>query len=351
MTWLTSNDGDAIYETQNGGLYYFGEWFGFENISPNNVVSDRVNWDMPYVVNEQEDYIIAGTYRLLRMDGVPFGWWTPISPDLTKVSTGDFVGNQSRYTITEIREDQFDSNVIYCGGTDGWVWRGNSSNGEYTWTNIADGLPSRYVTAVRTSPNQEGRVFVGFSGYRVNDYTPYLFKSDDFGNNWQNISGDLPNVAVYDVLEIPSDEEKLFVATEVGVFYTENGGQNWEAVGTGMPLCTTTELALDIPNKKLIAGTFARSMYSYDVSWIEINESDAGLNNHTQNDIVVYPNPASAVLHVQNVTGNYEIYSLLGTKVMSGTVSSEMTSLNINNLPEGVYFLRCGDRTVKFTKR
>ncbi|MBK9590086.1 MAG: hypothetical protein IPO32_00890 [Crocinitomicaceae bacterium] len=79
--------------------------------------------------------------------------------------------------------------------------------------------------------------------------------------------GDLPGITVNDVLIVPGhNDEKLFAALDGGVYYSEDGGASWNYMGTDMPVVTVTELALDIPNQKLIAGTFSRSMFSYDVS-------------------------------------------------------------------------------------
>jgi hypothetical protein len=352
MTWLKDTPNAAIYEFQNGGLYFESE-FDFLNISPLNDYNDRVNWDMPYLFKEENEELYAGTYRILKMNAFPWGFYDVISPDLTKVSTGNFVGSENRHTITEIEGDKISDNIIYAGTNDGWIWRGDKTGGSYNWTNISAGLPDRYVTALRSSPNSEGTIYAGFSGYRINDYTPYLYKSTNFGATWTSISGNLPNLAIYDVLVVPGNgDQLLFVATEAGVFFTEDGGNNWDAVGTDIPLCTMTELALDIPNKKLILGTFSRSMYSYDVSWIESFDIGVGIHENLAKNMQIYPNPATEFIHVTAAPNNkYSIISMTGKLVKSGTLTNENTQISITDLSPGSYVLKCGKASKSFVKR
>lgn len=352
MTWLSSGIQEAIYEVQNGGLYY-SDGFDFWDVSPLNQFNERVNWDMPYYYKEDDAVLYAGTYRILKMNAFPWGTYQAMSPDLTKVSTGNFVGSENRHTITEIEGDQFSSAVIYAGTNDGWVWRGNQTGNSYNWTNISTGLPDRYVTALRSSPNSSGTIYAGFSGYRMNDYAPYLFKSTDFGATWNSISGNLPNLAVYDVLVVPGNgDELLFVATEAGVFYTEDGGQNWDAVGTNIPFCTMTELALDIPNKKLIVGTFSRSMFSYDVSWIESLQDGVGLNENELNALQIYPNPSKEFISLANHQNEkYAIFNMTGTLVKTGALTESNSKIIVSDLANGTYLLKCGNSSKAFIKQ
>ena len=351
ITWLESIVNAAIFEYQNGGLYYVNddEW-EYVDISPILSFPERVNWDMPYILKENQGNLYAGTFRILKMNNFPYGSYTPISPDLTKVSTGNFIGNESRYTITEIEADKFNNSIIYAGTNDGWVWMGNGNGFNYTWTNISTGLPDRYVTALKSSPNISGTLYAGFSGYRLNDYTPYIFKSTDYGQSWTSIHGNLPDLAIHDVLIVPGENDShLFVATEAGVFYSENGGEQWDAVGVSIPMCTMTELALDIPNKKLIVGTFARSMYSYDVSWLPNLDSGVGLEENPSMQMVVYPNPTIDQILIKNAPSEfYFIYALNGKLVQSGKLSNSKIALN--NLKSGTYVLKIGDKQGKIVK-
>lgn len=354
MTWLTDDPGGVYYEFQNGGLYYVNEdTFEFIDVSPSFSMGDRINWDMPYVVDEQNGVLYAGTHRILKMGNAPYGSYVPISPDLTKVSTGNYIGTASRYTITEVEQDPFNSNILYAGTTDGWVWRGEGTGTNYTWTNISTGLPERWVRSVRSSPNIPGTLYVTFSGYRLNDYAPYIYKSTNNGATWTPINGNLPNLAINDVLIMPGENDnRLFVATDGAVFFTEDGGENWQAVGTDIPVCTMTRLALDAPSKKLLVGTFSRSMFSYNIECLFESVNPVGLESNELSKILIYPNPAQDKITLTgSEEGSFAIYSLNGKLVEKGSLNTPKTAINISHLPQGTYLIQFNGKIEKFIKQ
>lgn len=132
------------------------------------------------------------------------------------------------------------------------------------------GLPDRYVSCVKGSPNNPNRVFVGHTGYRDGDFTACLHRSDDQGNTWVGISGDLPPLAVNDLLALPGHQDSvLFAATDGGVWGTVDGGQHWERLGAGFPFVPVYDLDLNVGNRTLVAGTHARSILSFPLDSLQ----------------------------------------------------------------------------------
>lgn len=352
LTWKKDAPGEAYYETQTGGLYYF-DGFSTSTVSPTVSDPDRVNWDMPYLVNETDAEAFCGTSKMWIMESEPFGTWVDISGDLTKVETGSYIGNPSKHTISEVEQDKFDSGVLYAGTTDGKVWRGNGSGMSWSWTDVTGTNPDRYVTALRASSNAEGSIYVGYSGYTLNDYSSYLYKSEDYGDTWTDISGDLPDMPVNDIMIIPGNEDYLFAALDGGVYFSGNAGVNWSYVGTDMPNVTVSELDVDIPNAKLIAGTYSRSMYSYDISWIDnLGEPPFGfgLNEASQDEFISYPNPVTDLLYFQNLDAeNVQILDLQGREVLSKKVVDfgNYQQVNLSALPSGTYIVLAGEKRKK----
>ena len=167
--------------------------------------------------NHDENVMYTGTYRMYQGFGhLPI--WTPISQDLTD---GNIFG--SRYhTISSVHESPLDPDLIYVGTTDANVWRGNPAN--QTWVNITDGLPERYVSSIKASPSDPNRVFVSHTGYKSNDFTPRIHRSDNQGGAWTPIVGDLPNLAINDLIILPGHQDSvIFAATDGGVYGTTNG--------------------------------------------------------------------------------------------------------------------------------
>jgi photosystem II stability/assembly factor-like uncharacterized protein len=353
LTYL-KQDANAMYvQTQNGNINYLDAFGNSTDVSP-DLSGDRTNWDTPYIINEDESELFVGTSRISIMQSAPYGWYTPISGDLTKVGLGTATGKISRHTITEIEQATYNSDILMVGTSDGLVWRGDRTTA-WAFTNVTTPtLPNRYVTGLKSSPNANNNFYLCYSGYTVNDYSSYLYMTPDLGQTWIDISGDLPNLTVNDILVVPGqDDNYIFAALDGGVYFTENGGINWDYVGTGLPFVTARELKLDIPNSKLICGTYSRSMYSYDISWIDdLNADYAGIETNIETKLTIYPNPATNQITIQNGTiGQFKLFNSVGQVILNynNTTQSDFT-LEISDLPKGMYVYELNDTKGKLIK-
>lgn len=357
VTFLDLDEGAAYYETQNGNLRYADPFGGTINVSPDTPGADRVNWDMPYYINEQTAELYTGTAHVQYMSGAPYGFNEYISGDLTRVGLGEPYDQARYHTITEIDQSRFDDGLLFVGTTDGLVWRGERTGGIWDWINITGDLPNKYVTGVRCSPNNPGTVYVCFSGYKVDDDQAFVYKSEDFGENWVNISSDLPDITANDILIVPGyeNDEYLFAAMDGGVYFSENNGDNWNYLGVGLPFVTVSELHLDFENEKLIAGTYARSIWSYDVSWMaEIEEpDDTKIAEEKLHALHVYPNPVKDIVHFQLVDAdNLLVFDQSGKFVFSKKIQQKNTysQVNLSELATGVYYISAGKFAGKLIK-
>jgi photosystem II stability/assembly factor-like uncharacterized protein len=354
LTYL-KQDADAMYvQTQNGNINYLDAFGGSSDVSP-DLSNDRTNWDTPYIINEDESELFVGTSMMSIMQSAPYGWYTPISGDLTKVGLGTATGKISRHTITEIEQATYNSDVLMVGTSDGLVWRGDRTTA-WTFTNVTTPtLPNRYVTGLKSSPNANNNFYVCYSGYTVNDYSSYLYMTPDLGQTWVDISGDLPNLTVNDILVVPGqDDNYIFAALDGGVYFTENGGVNWDYVGTGLPFVTARELKLDIPNSKLICGTYSRSMFSYDISWIDNLDADyTGINSNSETELSIYPNPTTEIITIKNGTqGEFKVYNAKGQLVLNYNRKTKSDFiLNVSALPKGIYVYELNDAKGKLIKK
>ncbi len=247
------------YEYQNGGIS--GTIDGgdnFEDATQGIGQSDRKHWDMQYIISPHDPNVMyTGTQYLYRSGSHPASW-IPVSDDLTD---GTAQGTRN-HEISTLDESPLTVNLVYVGTTDANVWRVNPV--ELEWINISAGLPDRYVSSVKASPSVPNRVFVTQTGYKQNDFAGRVHRSDNRGDTWINISGDLPNFAVNDIVVMPGNQDSvLFVATDGGVYATLNGGKHWERLGTGMPIIPVYDIIINPAQKTLAAATFARSMMSF----------------------------------------------------------------------------------------
>jgi photosystem II stability/assembly factor-like uncharacterized protein len=274
MRFHPTNPNIVFAETQNGNIFRSSTGLnGFISSTSGINPNDRRHWDMQYFLSPHDpDRLYTGTYRVYKSQTSGTPAWVNISPDLTD---GDIYGSPF-HTITTLTESPLVEDLLYVGTTDGNVWR--TEDGGVNWDSLHATLPNRYITSIKTSPDIEDNVFVCISGYRYNEYIPRVYKSTDRGNTWSNISGDLPDLAVNDIIILPEQNDQiLFVATDGGIYASTNGGSSWELLGTDMPMVTVYDMEWNEANNQLVAGTFGRSIYSYPIDSI-LNNLDPTMN-------------------------------------------------------------------------
>lgn len=321
------------YATQYGGIYY-NDWGSYGTLNAGFTGSERFNWDTPYMLDRFDPSIIyLGTESMHMMTGAPYGFFTPISSDLTD---GPVLPLYDGNTITTIDQNYFNQNTLYAGTSDAHVWV--TTSGGSTWTDVSTGLPNRYVTSVAASPNTTGNVYVTFSGYRIDDNSPHIFKSTNNGATWTGIQGDLPNFAINDVLILPGDENHIIVGTDAGVYHTIDGGISWEPLGTGMPMVAVSELELNADKTILAAATFGRGIQVLDMSTVLSNTSHDAKATFT-----IFPNPTANTLTIELIQTTpldaVDIFSLSGQKMVHAKLHGKSTQIDLQLLPKGTYLV------------
>jgi photosystem II stability/assembly factor-like uncharacterized protein len=216
--------------------------------------ADRVSFIPPLVMdpsNPQKLYF--GTYRIYQTNNGASNW-TAISPDLT--------GGPS-HTITAIAVAT-NSNTVYAGTDDSHVQvTTNATAGAgAAWTDRSAGLPQRYITHIAVDANNSLIAYVttsGFSGF--GDTQGHVFKTTTGGVAWTDISGNLPNIPANDVVVDPDLANTIYVATDIGVFFTSNAGSTWHTLVNGLPRVVVQSLRLHSPTRTLRAATYGRSVW------------------------------------------------------------------------------------------
>jgi len=333
----------TYYEYQNGAIGGTTDGANFDDATEGIDPNDRRHWDMQYILSQHDPNVMyTGTYRLYKSYGhLPF--WSPITDDLT-----DGIIFGSRYhTISTLDESPLDPEQVYVGTSDGNLWRINTAS--KAKASISNGLPKRYVSSVKASPSNPNRLFVTQTGYRDNDFTPRMHRSDDKGTNWTPIVGDLPNLAINDIQILPGHQDSvIFVATDGGVYLTFNSGQNWERLGTGMPFVPVYDLALNLSKKTLIAGTFARSIMSFPIDSLRIGENSSTFSPGGVAPPILTLNPtlaySSTYLNVDNLKSNQSAEVFI-TDFSGKTLWRELykgfgkhdAQIDLSNFAPGVY--------------
>jgi len=213
-------------------------------------------------------------------------------------------------------------------------------------------LPKRYVTGIHPSQNDTLRAFLCVSGFKYNDPYPHVFRTDDAGQSWIDISGDLPQMPINDILSHLNNDSILFVASDGGIYGSLNAGINWHRVGTNMPIYTVFDIDYHSEFNQIIAGTHARSMHLYDLN--EIGLPDAShVNEHHNKTIKVFPSLSSGILNIIHPFSelDIEIYDLSGKQVLSCHIKEKNKKLNISSLTNGTYIVRSRYKNKVYTNK
>jgi len=267
---IDNRDSNIVYTGFQFGNYYRLDRKADETtyIQPKHELGDnpyRFNWQTPILLSpHNQDILYLGGNKLMRsMD--QGDTWDAISGDLT---TGGKPGNVAYGTLTSISESKFHFGLLYTGSDDGMAHV--SKNGGGNWTNISSFFPKDlWVSRVIASMHKKERVYVTLNGYRWDDFTPYVYVSDDYGVTWKNISSNLPASAVNVIKEDPANENMLYLGADNGVYVSFNSGESWEAFSNGLPNVAVHDLVIQAEAKDLVLGTHGRSLYVADISLLQ----------------------------------------------------------------------------------
>ena len=243
----------------------------------------RFNWCTPIVISAHDPAtVFVGANVLLKSPdrGVS---WQEISPDLTKqldrtefeimgvpgtepmMSPNDGISTYGN--ITSISESVLNPDVLYVGTDDGNLQV--TRDGGATWSNVVSNirrLPERtYASRVVASRFSEGRVYATFDGHRNDDYAAYVFKSEDFGEHWTQITNGLPHGwSVNVIVEHHNNPDLLFVGNEIGVFFSVDMGNDWIRLKNNFPTVPVDDIVIHPRDNDLVAGTHGRSAWILD---------------------------------------------------------------------------------------
>jgi len=201
--------------------------------------------------------------------------WEIISPDLTAFEddkqvipgtpiTRDVTGEEYYSALYSIIESVLKDGLIWAGSNDGPVHV--SKDGGKTWVNVTPELPSGgRVDCIEPSHHEESKVYVSIIRNLLGDWKPYIFKTSDFGKNWELISSNNGIPDDYPVRVVREDPEMagiLYAGTEFGLFVSLNDGNSWHSFQQNLPVTPVTDIKLYRNN--LIVSTMGRGLWIMD---------------------------------------------------------------------------------------
>ena len=247
-----------------------------KSIAYQNIRRDlRWNWNSPILVSPHDSNVIYHGGNILVKSPYRGESWQEISTDLTtndpkKLTTGKGGdGNIQHCTITTIDESPLVQGLLWVGTDDGNVWV-TRDDGK-AWKKLNDritGNPGYWVSRVTASNNDPGTAYVSYTGFRQDDFRPFLYKTTDYGETWTSIAANLPNEPVNVIREDYKNPNLLFVGTEFAVFVSIDAGKSWTKLKGDMPTQPVQDLKIHPRDNDLIVATHGRGVFIAEMAFL-----------------------------------------------------------------------------------
>ncbi len=237
----------------------------------------RWNWCAPIHVSVHDSDTVYHCGNIVLLSTNRGESWTEISPDLTtndpsklpvEGQGGD--GNIQYCTITTFDESPLVAGLLWVGTDDGNVWM-SRTNGA-AWTKLNEkipGQPGYWVSRVAASNSDPGTAYVSFTGYRQDDFRPFVYKTTDYGETWTPIVSGLGEGPVNVIREDPGNPKLLYLGSEFGVYVSIDGGGHWVKMKNNMPTQPVHDLKIHPRENDLIVATHGRGIFIVDVSALQ----------------------------------------------------------------------------------
>ena len=272
--WKNLGGGDGMQvqvDTRDNKTVYFGSQFGeyerkiigekmgmrihpLPNLGAEKL---RYNWQTPILLSSfNQDILYMGSdifYRSMDKGDKMI----PLSKDLTN---GKKDGDVPYGTIVTMSESPLRFGLIYIGTDDGNIQL--TKDGGYTWMLVSNKLPKGlYVSRVVASAFKEGRVYATLNGYRNDNFSPWLYVSEDYGETWNQLGSNLPSGPLNVIREDPKYEDILYAGSDNGLYASFNKGKTFMSFGINLPPVPVHDIAIQKNANDIVIGTHGRSIY------------------------------------------------------------------------------------------
>lgn len=296
--WFITNGGDGfesaidpnnpniVYaQAQYGWLVRYDKTSGEKTpIQPMPAVGEpayRWNWDAPLIISKHDSKTVYFAANKLFKSTNRGDDWKTISPDLSQqidrntlpvmdqVWSIDAVMKNRSTTIygniVALDESPLKQGLLYAGTDDGLIQVSTDDGDSWTKYNSFTGVPSNTrVNMITAGVHDENEVFAVFNNHRSGDFKPYVMRSTNKGKTWTSISSNLPERgSVFAIRQDHKDPNLLFVGTEFGAYFSNDGGKNWTKL-SGLPTIAVYDLDIQERENDLVAATFGRGFYVLD---------------------------------------------------------------------------------------
>ena len=289
-----AESGYVVADPLNPDIVYGGNYGGYLarmdhktgenraiNVWPDNpmgagadVLKYRFQWNFPIFFsphNPRRLYTAGNHLFVTENEGQS---WEEISPDLTtndkakQASSGgpitqDNTSVEYYCTIFTAAESTLEENLLWTGSDDGLIHV--SKNGGKNWENVTPPGAGKWMmwNCIETNPFKKGSAYVIGTKYKMDDFKPYIFKTDDYGKTWKQITNGINPLHFTRAMRADKKVEGLLYAgTEYGMYISYDDGANWKKFQMNLPIVSITDLA--IKENDLVVATQGRAIWVLD---------------------------------------------------------------------------------------
>ncbi len=235
----------------------------------------RHTWTLPLVVSPVDKHALYTSRQQIFRSRDEGRTWSIVSPDLTRSGDENHPANLDAATIADsgglprrgvvyaIAPSPLTANLIWAGTDDGYVWM--THDGGAHWTNVTPKhvTPWSKVGTIEASHFEGGRAYVAIDRHRLDDYTPYIYRTTDSGKTWALTATGIPEGAfVNAVREDTRVPGLLYAATERGMYVSFDDAAHWQSLQQNLPMTSVRDI--DVHRDDLVIATHGRGFWIMD---------------------------------------------------------------------------------------
>lgn len=234
----------------------------------------RFQWNFPIFFSPHNPKRLYAAGNMLFVSEDEGASWKTISPDLTtndkskQVSSGGPITKDNTTvefycTIFTAAESQLEKDVLWVGSDDGLIHI--SKDGGANWTNVTPPAAGKLMmwNSVELDPLQKGKAYFVGTKYKLDDFKPYIFLTEDYGKSWKLITKGIDSKHFARVLRVdPKRKGLLYCGTEYGFYMSYDDGANWKKVQLNLPQTPITDMC--VKDNALVIATQGRSIWVMD---------------------------------------------------------------------------------------
>ena len=311
--WTTTAGGESGWiapDPDNNDIVYGGSYGGYLervnhktgevrriDIWPDNPMGwgadsleQRFQWNFPIMFSRHDNNTLYAASNYLFKTTNEGQSWERISPDLTRNDksrmgpsggpiTKDNTSVEYYGTIFSIAESVLDEGTIWCGSDDGLIYI--TRDGGKNWKNVTPhkGIMPEWImiNSLEADPINAGGLYIAATSYKNDDYSPYLYKTTDYGETWRKIVRGIETDHFTRVVRAdPIREGLLYCGTESGMYISFNDGEQWSSFQLNLPVVPITDLA--VKGNDLVVATQGRSFWIFDYLHL-LRSFDSGISS------------------------------------------------------------------------